>query len=374
MKKLFLKYPKPAVIIVALLCITAIFGWLYRTGVFKAENAPMPLENIASFFPESIDQTHSPYVTLAFGYTFGPWPKQFLDQPIVMKLPYQKGPPDQFIPKMTAVFAPIDAELQIDGPRTALAPNSQKALSDIEWKVCFSSRFSCVGDKKAFHKTFYQDLSRWREGSKKDRLDYSWFESDDPRGARGVHVHYQNTSIAVDRYILLTESGSGQSFTLKTTRTEVGESAREVFQKILGGLRVSTDLSNARAWTREQLKQVSLAKVRRFTPLAVRLSELIRIQTLLYSQLSIDPTQADAFLHLAGVTHLFGMDILKTREKIWESQEAWTKEIQPTLRTLMRYVRDFSTDTTPNRDAIQKNIEALLQDVLLLEKRLSHGK
>jgi hypothetical protein len=107
--------------------------------------------------------------------------------------------------------------------------------------------------------------------------------------------------------------------------------------------------------------------VRRITDRKLRYQRLIIIQNWIYSLLSVDPTQATPFFHLAGVTHLLAMELMKSDRKYFENQEAWILSFKPFFETLIRYAQDF-----PKSEAQVKNMESLLQDILLQQSKLSH--
>ncbi len=61
------------------------------------------------------------------------------------------------------------------------------------------------------------------------------------------------------------------------------------------------------------------------------------------------------------------MDLMHNEKKYFDNQEAWILSMRPLFETLIAYAKDF-----PNSEAEVKNIEALLQDVLYEQNKLTH--
>ena len=190
---------------------------------------------------------------------------------------------------------------------------------------------------------------------------------------RGVHFTLDLGTTILDRYTILTEKGVAQNFTLQYVKTPVGIEGRELFVKTISGLKIKDDLLPARAWIQSKIKDVKLGDIRALPDQKVRLGELIKVQNWIFSLLSVDPTQLAPFFHLAGVTHMLSLDLLKAKENTYENQEAWILNSRPLLETLILYARDFEKNT-PNSTSAIRNMEALLSDVLLLQQNLSKTK
>jgi hypothetical protein len=312
-------------------------------------------EQIENQFPEKIDEDS----ILPFGYTFGAWPSQFQGEPIVTKLTYQKGPPKKFIEKITQVWRPVEVELQIDGPKTIVA-----GMDAGGWKACFESALACHSEKKQYVAEIFSD----RAEHQADHVELTWFDSLDPTSARGTHLKIETPTYRIDRYTVITESGATQTFSLKTVKGDVGDNARGVFLKILGGLKVKEDLQSSREWIQNKIKSVRLDEVQKIQDPKLRLTRLIQIQNWIYSLLTVDPTHVDPFFHLAGVTHMLAIELMHSKQSYFNSQEAWILSFRPLFETLLAYAKDFP----PGNEAMVKNIESLLQDVLYEQNKLTH--
>ena len=325
---------------------------------------PLPLELIDNQFPDQVDVEDAAqgpsWVTLPFGYTFGPWPTRFKDNPIVMKMTYQKGPPQKFIQQMIQVWDPIHAELSLEGPKTPVA-----GFTQTQWSECFKSAFRCLIEKRKFNSLLLQDLERWNAPTQ----TLTWFESADPLAPKGVHIHLHLEKFQIDRYVVLSENGIAQSFTLKSLKGEIGAEAQTLFVKILGAMKVKEDLANGRAWIQNKIQHVNLNQVQNILEPKLRYAKLIQIQNELFSELSVEPTSIAPFFHLAGVTHLLAIQLLKGPQKVYPQQDSWISHIEPLIKALQKYVADF-----PKSENESKNIESLLQDILLLEQKISNGQ
>jgi len=305
----------------------------------------------------------SEWEVISFGYHLVPWPKRFQGDPIVTTFDYQKGPPAKFISKLTQIWSPGNAELVIEGPRTPEA-----GVSVTQWKSCLQSVF-CVDRKRRFVDSVLRDLQKHRPRLKKG----VWFESDTLDAGRGLDLEIDLDSEILERIVLITDAGNTQNFTLRTSKNEIGEAARELFRKIRGSFMVKDDLRNPREWISTRLRGVELAKIHAISDPKVRYAKLIETQNLLFSQIAIDPRNVAPFFHLAGVTHLLGMSLLKEKKSYFKNQESWILLVQPLLSALIQYVGDFQDGGKEKgeRGAALANMGSLLQDFLLLKKKLS---
>jgi len=281
------------------LFLLSLGGSLYLFFQSSPLYSSLKIEVLNNYFPEKPDDDR----ILPFGYTLGPWPKDFRGEPIVTKLTYKKGPPLKFIDTLTQIWRPVEVELAITGPKTVVP-----GFKINEWRTCYE----------------------------------------------------------IDRFAVIVPNGSVQVFSLKSILNGPGIEARESFLKIMGSLKVNEDLANSRAWIEGKIKGVNLERIKKIPNLKERFEKLILVQNWIFSYLSINPTELDSFYHLAGITHRLAMDLLKTRDRVFENQEAWILNFHPLLSTLIRYAKDFSASETR-----VKSMEALLEDFLLKQSKLS---
>lgn len=331
------------------------FAWYWSRGPFQKR---LTVETLEPSFPSEVDTESSNWNVLPFGYTLAAWPKSFHGEPIVSQVQYHKGPPKKFIQEIKQIWRPVEVEVEITGPHTV-----NPKLNGNQWRACFLSAWSCSSDKQKFA----QVLELNREVQPPTQV--TWFESKDPLGARGLHVEHQFESYQLHRFAVITDQGVAQSFKLKAVKTPIGDAAFEEFLKIMGGMKARDELNSSKVWIQNRIKSVRLDALKGLPDPKRRLERYIEIQNLIASHLSVDPSQFTPYFHLAGVTHLLGIELYRSAKSYFGNQESWTLNIKPQLEALIQYGRDFKID--PQQI---KNLEALLQDILLLQQKLSTGQ
>ena len=335
--------------------------WSQSHSLFKGA---LKLESFTPPIPEQLDQAGGNWRTLSFGYHLAPWPVSFRGEPVVTTLNYEKGPPIKFISEWVQVWSPGSVELSIEGPRTP-----SPGMTALDWKSCLGSPF-CVGKKNEFVDSVLRDLLK----EKSQLKEVAWFESDALQAARGVHLHFEIAGRRLDRYVVITNGGVAQNFTLKTNHDDAGDEGRLMMETILHGMTVTDTIDASRAWISGRIKAVDLNQIRSIVDSKNRYARLFEVQNLLCSQLAIDPRFVAPYFHLAGVTHLLGVSLLKEKKVYFKNQESWILLIQPVLSSLVQYVGDFPEGTEKEkgeRAAALANMEALQQDFLLLKEKLS---
>ncbi len=139
---------------------------------------------------------------------------------------------------------------------------------------------------------------------------------------------------------------------------------------------IPTDKAMLVATTTQSLRNVDLKKVEAISDLKTKLATYITIQNQLFSYLTLDPTQFQTFFHLAGVTHHLLRDLLEkydgtSETSVFPSQESWFQKQKRTLEIIVKHTQDFED---PKLLPLKKNIEALYQDILYLEQKISRSK
>ena len=347
---------------VSVICISVASLWLYRLSQSPLSGA-LEKEWLEPRFPEKIDTEDSIWQVLPFGYTLGPWPTQFRNEPIVTKLTYIKGPPKKFLQSMTQLWQPVEIELAILGPKTIESGTTQS-----DWKKCFEAHWTCNHPRSKL----LDYLSHKRDDGALTQA--TWFDHPEPSGPRGVHLMWDHPQYQIDDFVLFTEGGIAQGFELKTVKTDTGVDARNLFYQVLGAMKVKEDLSSSREWIQAKLRSVQLVKIQQMQDQKLRLKKLIEIQSWLFSLLSVDPSQVTPFFHLAGVTHLFALDLLKLQTHYYENQESWILYARPNLNALQKFAGDFDegdSKTDNETENVPKQIETLIQDVLLQQEKVT---
>ena len=325
---------------------------------------PVTIETLSTEFPSDLDREGSNWTTLTFGYHLGPWPLQFKGDPIIMSLEYQKGPPLKFIPKMKQIWSPGEAELTIEGPRTPI-PN----FDEVRWKACLMSYAFCLSEKQKLVIGSLKDFEIY----KKQIRSFTWFEGPGAFSARGLHIKVELENDWIDRYIVFTDHGNSQNFTLKTAKNDTGQAARDLFLKVLGNMTVKSDLTEPRTWILKQLQGVQLEKVRTITDAKLRYEQWILVQNMLMSELAVDPRSIAPYFHLAGVVHLMSVSLIKEKKTYFKNQESWLIGTHAWLLALIQFVKDFpdTEETKAEKSAALANMESLLEDFLLVKQKSS---
>ncbi len=336
-------------LLLALLCASAF--WFYRNSKNPLSGV-LEKEWLDQRFPEKVDTEDSIWQVLPHGYTLGPWPMRFRNEPIVTKLTYNKGPPKKFLQSITQLWQPVEAELSLLGPKTL-----KEGMHQSQWKECFEARWTCNTQRSEV----LEYVAHKKDGAKLAKV--TWFDHLEINGPRGIHLKWEYPQYQVDDFVIITENGIAQGFELKTVHTEIGEEARSLFYQILGSLKVKEDLAGSREWIQNKIRSVQLSQIRKQSDAKMRLTQLIEIQTWLFSLLTVDPTHITPFFHLAGVTHLFALDLLKLQTTYFENQESWIVTAKPNLENLLKYTKDFGQNSIPSQ------VEALLQDFLLQQEK-----
>ncbi len=166
-----MKFKKTLIALFALSFLGSLYLFLHSSPLYSA----LKIEVLNNTFPEKPDDD----LILPFGYTLGPWPKDFRGEPIVTKLTYLKGPPSKFIDSMTQIWRPVEVELTLTGPKTVISDFKIK-----EWRNCFQSDFRCGKEKGLFWKRVFPDEKNHSD----DEIKAFWFESPDPMSARGIQL------------------------------------------------------------------------------------------------------------------------------------------------------------------------------------------
>ena len=256
---------------------------------------------------------------------------------------------------MAQLWQPVEAELTLMGPKTLIEGKTQS-----DWKTCFESKWGCLSDRNLI--LDYASRGKPANAFKKA----TWFDHPELEGPRGVHLHWDFEKYRIDDFVLITSNGIAQGFEMKTVKSGIGIDALDLFYRTLASLKVNENLSNGREWIQNRIKSVNLSEVQNNPDSRRRLLKLIEVQNWLLSLLSVDPTKITPFFHLAGVTHLLSLELIRLQDHYFENQESWILSSKPNLESIYQYSKDFDDAS------LSKQIEVLLQDVLLKQQQSSN--
>jgi hypothetical protein len=179
-----------------------------------------------------------------------------------------------------------------------------------------------------------------------------------------VHVKIEGESSQTHRYGIITPSGKLQIFSLKIAKNPIGLEANELFIQILSSMTVRDDLKTSKDWITDQLKRVKVTQIRSIKNDRERLKQWIHTQNTLVSASTVDPSSPLPLFHLGGITHAVLLSLLKQKKPLFTHQESWILSFKPMLQASVRYLRDFNAKSPE-----ATNLEALYQDILILEKK-----
>ena len=315
---------------------------LLSNNPLVSSNDPLQLD---AFQPEpdsTTISTHAAWALTPFFYTIGAWPTNFEGNPIWYSLPYEKGPPRQFVGHIVARWQAPAIELILEGPFTPWshthAPEARLAL-----KECLSSGslrhfYSCFKARELALSRILNEMTA-AGGTK---WNVNWFEvktnealaQNSPQGI-AVELLDEPHGKAQQTFVLINPSGALQSFTLKYPLNEVGARARRLFEQAIRSQKISDDLSTGRAWVDHLLEQTHFTETKSVPPTVEKLAE---VQKLLLAKISVDPKSFDAYFHLGGTASLLA------QEAIREKNLDWNAVAKPLIKSSLRYAQDISPD------------------------------
>ncbi len=311
----------------------------------KAEQLVLP-----PFAPLTSDAER--WTIAPFYYALGAWPKFYGQTPVFYSIPYQKGPPANFVGKIHARWSAPEIRLTIEGPKTppdllseAPSENDRTRLRD-----CFlgpeDKARRCLFMREAALNRHIQEMQSLGP-AKHWRL--SWFRVNNPsletaEQPQGIYLSVQRGSQAEERFILIGPTGIHQTLILERPSNESGRQAQILFENLVSGLRVSGNLDSARAWINRQLEQVQLANLESEKDSLRLLERLAEIQSLLISKISVDPKQLDSYFHLGGTSVLMLQHAKKHATELPPqiAREAISAIAKPQALSAHRYAKDVS--------------------------------
>jgi hypothetical protein len=278
------------------------------------------------FAPDSAER--GAWDVLPFFYATGAFPRP--NHPVFQKvggmeysLPYEKGPPTRFLGKVVAYWRDLESRLIISGPFTAASPSDP-----IELRKCVSSWLRC---KSARRKIWKHSIKSYFDD--RNVAVNEWFQVENaflPAEERPQGIYLRSKAEAGrvrEAYFVVGPKMAIQGFILDRPDREEGERASELVAKIIGSLRISSDLQAPRAFINPKLASI------RITP-RTSLNELIAAEAALLAKVTIEPKESESFYHLAGL----GITLFRTAKKEGRIELAATSKVVVT--NALQYVRD----------------------------------
>lgn len=350
-----------------------VYDWLFSVQLTRAPSAPNPFQRLilisallvfsvgADAYLWMSDLTIRPFAkseiplfapdpndpkwtALPFFYATGAVPMHLgveSEPGIEFGLPYERGPPNRFIGKITAYWRTLDSRLTYTGPFTFGAPDSQSALED-----CFTKWMGCTGSRRKIWKTSISPLFEGRTIVKNQ-----WFKVRNEflpteERAQGIYLRARPERGRIrEAYFLVGPKMALQGIILDRPDREEGEAASLTLARMIGSIRLSGDLAAPRAFINPKLAGLKIGP-------KSGLSELIQAEGHLLAKVSIEPKEAESFYHLAGLgITLFRraktegrIELAASSKTIVKSALQFAKDIEPESKRLPE-MEKFATET-----------------------------
>jgi len=243
-------------------------------------------------FSPDVSSPSSEWSALPFFFTLGAWPKKFDGQPIFYSVPYEKGPPSQFVGHLAGRWKMPDVLWIAEGPKTPL----EIAREDL--KTCMLApalSLNCADVREKMLKRPIQEMGKMNPLAW--RLRWFSIKNGGESAAQGFMIEAENTTQMETRYVLVNPKGRHQAFILHSKLDSDGEHARAVLRQAIAGLKSLSELSEAQVFIDRELSDTSVTR-------ESNLDDLAKIQAELVSKISISPASFEAYYHLAGTALL----------------------------------------------------------------------
>lgn len=301
------------------------------------------------FIPEQRDA----WTVLPFYYGVAGWPKTFGNKPISYSLPYEYGPPAQFVGHIQAILESPDLKLTFEGPKTPLS--AQNNQDPAELRNCFSensSLLSCFQIRQESLSRHIKEMERRAPTA----WELRWFTIQQPNQAKealtqGIYLKASGPGWIEDRFILVNAKGAHQAVILDRPRTPQGDLAFALLEKSIRSLRLFDNLESTRAWVDRELSEINLPALATLKDPQALTTAFYHVQSLLLSKISVDPGSFDAYYHLAGTSSLifeklYAPAIAAGKTKSVSAEI--TARIQM-IESAYRYAHDIATKTRDPR-------------------------
>ena len=339
---------------VCLFGCAAMGSWLFHNAFFnvpylrKAE-----IWKLSHFIPA---ETYK-WNTLPFFYVLGAWPKEFDNKPVLLSLPYEKGPPAKFLSEVIFRFQSPEISVAVEGPRTPVQKISAEEVKSCltEGKDCRKLRAAILERHVVEERTL--GASHW---------NLRWFEVNHPtlpdsEEAHGIYLSSSNGDSIFERFVIINSEGAHQTIRLKRPDNDLGAQAQQLVLQTIGSLRVVDSLEPGRALINSQIADVQLDRLQNAPSISSLLRQYSEIQSYLLAKISVEPKILDTYYHLGGTALMLirKLDALKKEnrgtanadESVMSSE--WLAVSRNVLQSAFRYARDIAPDH-PNTTRLEQ--------------------
>ncbi len=287
-------------------------------------------EIFAEYIPDLKDKRAN-WNIIPYYYSNGAWPLRYNGKPVFFAVPYEKGPPNQFLGHIVVRWDVPETRLTLGGPITPVADLKREQLRE-----CLLEGLACVAERKAVLLKTWNEMQK--QGFRKWKL--SWFIVDNPHipaedRPQGIYITAASGRKRQDRVILVNQSGAHQTFVLDTSSAGY-PAAKDLFQKAIRSQRVSSDLLVGRAWVDRQLGDVKIERANAQVDPEDFAEKVAKAQAFLLSKISVDPKTLDTYFHLGGTALLLAQQAYKNKNHDWSSAAG------PLVYSSFRFAQDIA--------------------------------
>ncbi len=254
-------------------------------------------------------------------------------------LPYQKGLPKKFLPRILLGASTTGEDLL----GTLILSGPETLQSDLKWHEiaeCFSKWFSCRMMKKEFIAKIDRTLSE--RGVKRETL--SWFHVHNSKifpdeEPKGIHVlglaNSAEGTRPVEAYFLLNNHNAVQGVIFEN---EIGQAhAHPWLNTWIQSVRMTSDLPLQQLQAKNAILKTQISAK---SPDEVFRHALIKLSSLL----TVDPSNVDGWYHLAGIAQEINRRARKNRLNMTE------KRSRILVQQVERYLQDVAPDSARLRE------------------------
>lgn len=265
--------------------------------------------------PTFLPQTQDTHKFAPFFFALGAWPTVYNGKPIFYSIPYEKGPPRQFIGHAIARWDMPSTFVTFEGPKSPLLllPESRNAT---QLKRCLTQRLPTPRCVKLRRESLGRHIDEMSVAVSPSWFKLKWLTIPNPalpadEQIQGFWLEAVGQTFTEIRFVIVTEGGTHQAISLHSPTGEAGRPARKLFIESLGSQRVSDRLGYGKMWADQQLKSVDIRALEKLPPQEA-MKQLAEVQMMLVSKATVDPASFDTFFHLSGTAALMKKLTLKT--------------------------------------------------------------
>ncbi len=321
--------PQPAQrILVFTALLTFALGASAYLGMNDLSIRPFTRAELPLFAPDVKDPR---WIALPFFYATGAIPFQVgaeTENLVEFGLPYERGPPNRFLGKLTIYWRGLDSRLTYTGPLTLPHPEDQVTLAG-----CFTHWLRCTGIRRKLWKATF---SPFFEGKPLDRTQWfvvpNSFLPDEER-AQGIYLRSRPDRGRIrEAYFLVGPKMAIQGILLDRPDREEGEAASTTLTQMIGSTRLTGDLSAPRAFINPKLARLKVGP-------DTKLPELIAAEGHLLAKVSIEPKEAESFYHLGGL----GITLFRRAKK--EGRIELAASSKTIVKSAVTYLKDIDPES-----------------------------